>query len=656
MCSNGANNRAFALGACAYCCALLLKFSDSGWSCICNSQGDIVNAVIDAIEFAYQFLKSGKLHCDKDLALTGWGINYNNVTGQANQTPIVLWHGTKEGPKGKAQGGVYFDNTYVNIEAGLTFELDVDDYWPTHVKAAVYGKAKANAEARADVSAEFEDHNSTLVHTFVIPKKYCPTIRISGIPFEWSVSIPLEVGYDFKASGSAQVSAKAHAQGFVKFGMKAGCPAKTTDSCDFNQYSDYDWDHEPQRPKLSLDVDASLKIWLLPTVQLNIDHIGAPSMGLKTSLELKVSGGGNFAGSNNYCAKKPNNMYGAQIAANLGFEITAGLQVDIGFKGPIAPEHKCSLGPFPVPCPRIVLPPYGPWGIWSKKLPIWSGCVGFGSQAISSTPLAVGDQGASNAYEEPSFETDGLVPGTTWTGIQRRTNTAGSCKGFPTLINISLQLVNRTLKQSNGQGRVRDFSAEFVATQTWANEEGDDHPFGCLVQTGYDMAYLDEGVVLMTPSSNFVQSSVNYQQCTEDRTENLRKPDSFRATKFFSCTTDNGTHNKVCSLTLEDEEKCSEVVLTVSDISEGPFPLEHREKNDLQLLYEEWRAHIVIGMIVVASCCLCCCCMCWRERKMLKTKSRPIKRCCTVIEGCLGCRHCKCPCRRHAEYNDPFLL
>lgn len=217
--------------------------------------------------------------------------------------------------------------------------------------------------------------------------------------------------------------------------------------------------------------------------------------------------------------------------------------------------------------------------------------------------------------------------------------------------------MNRTLKQSNGQGNVRDFWAEFIVTQTYANEEGDDRPYGCLVQTGYLMSAIAGGGVLMTPSARSLPNAeVNYGNCTGGRTDKLpdklHLPDSFNTHSFFSCAKgNNGTGRKVCTLTLED--RCSEVHLAVPDISEDPFEPEHHEQPKwYQTMYEEWGAHIIGFAVLSVLCCLCCCCACWRERIVLKGKSRHFKSCCAAIEGCLECRKC----RRRTEYDDPFLL
>jgi hypothetical protein len=647
-------------------------------------QGKTVEKAIAGLKFILETMMSGRLHCDYRKSLTSWGINYNQTTGQANETTIVLWENHTEGEGWEARGGVYLDNTYATIDAALVFELDITEYVPRNAKVYINGKARVNAEARAEVSAHYESSNSTVVYTLEIPTKACPLIVIGGIPFQSSVKIPIEVGYDFKASGQAEVRASASVSGDAKFGLEAKCSNaggikyfNPKDDCKYKQLSEYSWDHTKKFPELELNVDASLQIWLLPTVHFEIHHVGAPILGLKTTLELKVSGGGGGStGGNNYCMKKPDSKYGAQIATNVGLEIVVGAEVDIGFKG-TKDGDPCGIGGITIPCPRIHPDPFGPYGVFRFSYPIWSGCVNFGGSAADHAPLAIGDGSTdNNAYATPIYETDGLVPGTTWSGMQRKfplpkdpgSPQAELCKHFPSVINMSLQLANRTKRQVNVNGGVDDFWAEFVVTQVFANEKGEE-PFGCLVQTGYLLQYMEDRNVLYPSKPHDANAIVNYRNCTTGapdwfmKDEPKENPDGLRAhfesKKGFKCA--NGTDGTTsCTIAFKDENSCSEIVLTTSDIRTppilpGPLP---PGPDWFDRFLEQGHGRTAVAVLAGICCiCICCICGCWRERSIIKRWGRPCNNCCTAIEGCVACRgRCTCPCRRRAEYSDPFLL
>ena len=275
-------------------------------------------------------ITKGDLHCNYRRALRGWNVNYNNDTGGAEQTHISLMTvdaaNTSARQKYDVDGEVWLSDSFARFESGIVFELDIDSYVISKVETYVEGKAHINVEGHAHISGAFQKHGNKSLGTFVVP--HAPKFSILGIPFVFDIAIPTEVGYDFSATGSVHLDASATATGDVKYGFIGKCADTSTSSCAFHQYSDYDYDHQapPFRvTEFETEVNANLQIYLLPTVVVTIDHIGGPNMAVKTYLEQK------FGTGDHYCEQREG--YDLQAITNVGLEVTAGADVNIGVAG-----------------------------------------------------------------------------------------------------------------------------------------------------------------------------------------------------------------------------------------------------------------------------------------------------------------------------------
>ena len=511
-------------------------------------------------------------------------------------------------------------------QTDVVFELDINTHVIERVRLYAEGQATVNVEGSGRLSGSFTDSGSKSLGAYHVP--YSPKFVVLGIPFIVDITIPVQVGYDLSVSASAELSASASAYGKVKYGFLGSCTSTSTSDCDFHQYSDYAYDHHAGFHEIDVDVNFNLQFYLLPTIVLVIDHIGGPNMGVKTYLEQKVGV------HNNYCTGKG---YRAQAITNVGLEITAGASVNIGVMGYSFWDKS-----------------WGPWGIWSKKMPIWSGCFD------STTGLSV-SMGA-----EPKPVSDGLVPGTTWTGKQRKltpveriaaqaadkirstavcweanvhnfpscngyrsvgytcvgdycasmdpwgdpdtcaqpfpgrvvdkstsrcvrpTSPKGDfCSDYPDSVEMSLQIVEHNHTETLTElGGISPGSMWFVGSQTYKNDEGDD-PYGCIVQSGYYMLYNGDGAALIPTTGRAAPgapaNSANWANCTFGptplgRIDDETSPDHGRGIPVepltfidhgngFVCTKGD---IKQCSITLRDTKACTQLELTMADVSAPP--------------------------------------------------------------------------------------
>ena len=590
----------------------------------------MLKQVVHYVKVAAVAIMKGELHCNYRRALTGWDVNYNASTDSVIDSHIPLMTTSKRNGSASVDGELALVNSYAHFETDVVFELDINSYVIEHVQLYAEGQARVNVEGNGRLSGAFKDSGVRSLGTYNVP--YSPKFVVLGIPFIVDIQIPVQVGYDLSVSASAELSASASAYGNVKYGFLGSCTSTSTSDCDFHQYSDYAYDHHAGVHGIDINVDFDLQFYLLPTIVLTIDHIGGPNMGVKTYLEQKVGV------HNNYCTGKG---YGAQAITNVGLEITAGADVNIGVKGHDFWDKS-----------------WGPWGIWSKKMPIWSGCFDIANALSASVGV------------EPKPVSDGLVPGTTWTGKQRkltpveriaaqatdqlRSTTAvcweahvpdfpscfgyatygytcvddycasmrpggdpdvcavahsgmvlskstgrcvrpkdpehDFCSNYPDSVEMSLQIVEHNHTDTLTElGGVSPGSMWFVGSQTYKNDEGED-PYGCIVQSGYFLLFNGDSAALIPTTEGAAPgapaNSANWAKCTYGPTPlgrisdeaNPDNPDNGRGIPVqpmtfinhgqgFVCTKGN---TKQCSIILRDNQACTQLELTMADMSAPP--------------------------------------------------------------------------------------
>ena len=553
--------------------------------------------VVHYVKVAAVAITKGELHCNYRRALTGWDVNYNASTDSVIDSHIPLMTTSKRNGSAAVDGELVLVNSYAHFETDVVFELDINSYVIKHVQLYAEGQARVNVEGNGRLSGAFKDSGAKDLGTYSVPVS--PKFVVLGIPFIVDIQIPVQVGYDLSVSASAELSASASAHGNVKYGFLGSCTSTSTSDCDFHQYSDYAYDHHAGVHGIDINVDFDLQFYLLPTIVLVIDHIGGPNMGVKTYLEQKVGV------HNNYCTGKG---YGAQAITNVGLEITAGADVNIGVQGHDFWDKS-----------------WGPWGIWSKKMPIWSGCFDI-ANALSASVGA-----------EPKPVSDGLVPGTTWTGKQRkltpveriaaqaadmlRSTAVRStdpmrkdkfCSDYPDSVEMSLQIVEHNHTDTLAElGGVSPGSMWFVGSQTYKNDEGED-PYGCIVQSGYFLTFNGDSAALV-PTTEGAANTANWAKCTYGPTPlgrindeaNPDNPDNGRGIpvepltfinhgKGFVCTKGD---IKQCSITLRDQKACTQLELTMADVSAPPKAKGMPEQGGLLM----WLS-VAAGCLAIVAC------------------------------------------------------
>ena len=192
---------------------------------------------------------------------------------------------------------------------------------------------------------------------------------IFGIPFSIDFSVPIRAGYDLTANAEAQMEVTANGRGTIDYGVRY------TSEAGMQWISNYTFDHSGGIQSMGYDIDATLQLYLMPSIAMSVDHIGGPTLGFKPFLEFGAS-----AKSQSTCI-----AHGGFTAS-----LNWGLQVSIGAK-------------FHVDLPMVHWQKtFNNTGIYSIKRPIITGCVGESSQTQNNGRKLLGSDPTPAPTPDPT--------------------------------------------------------------------------------------------------------------------------------------------------------------------------------------------------------------------------------------------------------------
>lgn len=530
-------------------------------------------------------LASGDLHCDYRKSIRAWGVNYNATTRGAKNRSISIFS--------TPYLTLDLENTFVRLAPDVVLELDITSYILKNLKVAAEGDLTGNIAAIAKTSRAFSFRHNKTVATYSVPPIW---LQIGPVPVSLEFTIPVNAGYQVDVDATVSLRSAAMVSARVAFGVQGQCTSFT--SCKFHQLSDYSFQHTASLPKPRIDFRASLQVHILPTVVLKVYKIAGPSMGVQIGLETAIA----LPSSANYCPHK-----GVHISANVNIDVSIGARVDVGFpsnsKWPGYHEQ------------------FGPWGIYSKKMSIWSGCI---ASPVNLSTSA----GSAQLGEAPSLH-NGLFPGATYVGTTRKTNSTNpACTAVRDSVDVSLQVISYNHASQ---------SYEFALSQNYgANDTS--KPFGCTVQTGYKSSVVVEGAQLnlvpLGTDSGLVET-IHYHNCTVNAPTPL-EPENLISTRGLEC--ESGNNSKCTIAGFFGQHKCSTITLTMTSSMHNTIVPDSPDAPKKSTLLSP--TVIGVGIACGIAVLLCCCVLC-RSAGMTDRQKR--------------CRRACCPCVRPVDTTDYSL-
>lgn len=339
--------------------------------------------------------------------------------------------------------------------------------------------------SKADMSFQARYQRSGSKHVTTIDAGTLD-FMLGPVPVVIHTTVPVNISYHMDADVEGSVAVAASAQGSLSYGITYSA------SQGFNQIATSNFQHGGGLKSISLNMQASLQLSVLSTVVINVEYIGGPTVGIKPFVEFVAS-----YGSGNACAR----YGGFQVAANWGLQITIGALVDIELGSETIYKHN-----------------FGSDTVYSIKRPLLSACVYASAEVTSSTPMVSALPGnhtskgaVTRLVNEDSTPvkgaldtcSDGLLPGTTWTGYATRTSGSSKCAGYPDYKHITLQII-----EADGVGDLT-----FVGSENYGT--GD---FACVLQATYLADYYSgNNAIILEPTSS--GSVADYAYCTNANTK-----------------------------------------------------------------------------------------------------------------------------------------
>ena len=268
-----------------------------------------------------------KHHVDDDLHKIGHDIKKtaDDVVGDANlDTTKTLKSFSWHPPSSVKVGPVSAASSYASISAGVHVSLSAHHY--KLESAEVSAVLTADMKARAAVT--LSSHHVTQTYTkTLIPSDTLGSINfaIGPIPVHISATIAMDLKASLTAAETIDIDTWARGTRSATFGVQYTEAAGWTEVKSPGSPS---FSHEP--PTFHASGSAEAKLWLDPSLAINVDCIGGPTVSAMPYLDLRFTAGesvsvtGDLTNNNGGCE----GIYG-KLGWGLGVDVSAKLALHL---------------------------------------------------------------------------------------------------------------------------------------------------------------------------------------------------------------------------------------------------------------------------------------------------------------------------------------
>jgi len=398
---------------------------------------------------------------------------------------------------------------FLDLEVGLHLDLHIHQFSLVRTAAWIEGQVSSNIDMTVAAEASYGHTFDLLVAVVKIPDI---TILIGEIPFVISVHIPVHAGYvlDFGVKGLLHARGKMF--GNAKYGFQY-LPHDTSASGGFQFIHSHSFSHEGSLLQSSARLSAQLDAYIMPVVDLYIDHLGGPNIGLKAFVEPVIA----YETSS---ACSPTWGPASKYTFNWGLQLTLGASLDV------------TIGNIHV-VPKVS---WGPAHVFNLKWPLESGCI----HLPSTRSTRMRDDELGVIARHTSGDRLHLFPGVAYSGQVTIADVPG-CDRFLS-IPVHFQMMNTSSSVSGGfpiwtSNEPHNWKRNSSLADTEFN-------VACVAQATY---VADYGVfeVFSSPPG---QMSVDFKNCTLDAIK--------QGYTIMSLTGAYRLSPDLASLTIDTKEQC----------------------------------------------------------------------------------------------------
>lgn len=262
----------------------------------------------------------------------------------------------------QAKGNLEFDehvqctNCFFNFDADVWFELDISDYSLSRSYLIATGDLHLGVSGELRFEAEAIYSWTDLMGTIPVPSL---TIDLGLVVLHIDTTIPVNAGYNATVTAESTLLANVSVSGSAMLGFNY------TSDYGFEYVNSHSLSHVGTIPGLSQEASLTTYLWVMPTVVMNVDCLGGPSVSFRAFAE----GNADYS-SPSPCKPPASGMNGGfSTSLNMGLQISATAILELKIDG------KVYLGP----------KTYGPFSVYNLKKPVLSGCISFETEEVGAT-------------------------------------------------------------------------------------------------------------------------------------------------------------------------------------------------------------------------------------------------------------------------------
>jgi hypothetical protein len=329
--------------------------------------------------------------------------------------------------------GVQCEDCIFYAQATITFNLVIVNYQLRQLTVLLEGNSLVTVSGRImalRVSGQKD------LGKIILPPIF---LNVGPVPIIVRTTMPISMGYQMEASGTGQLVPAISAQGGFSFGIRIILG-------NVEYIKKLNWNIDGTLSHETINHDAQLQLYLMPTLVLSVDNIGGPNFGLKPYVEFTLDA--RYGELDPTCP--------ASISVHFGLIASIGVQINL------LKIYQKTFGPFPV---------------YSYKEPIYSTCL------IEEEMQEFKEIKKDNA----SLQLDRILPGTVLTGIWKTVKDHPSCTYVAS--KVSFQVID--VLNFGDAGGIIDLYGALNAVK----------PDGtvCITQVMYSISYYADGRCTFTP-------------------------------------------------------------------------------------------------------------------------------------------------------------
>lgn len=305
-----------------------------------------VESVVEDVWTVLKALVTGDYSYEKTFSVGSVQYNYNPSTGHA-QAPIVLKNKTSD-----SMTEIICSDCYLSVDTEVVLELDIQDYSLLSADTHIEGGVAVGASGQIDSVIDFVFADDVQIGQVSMDPIY---FQLGPVPLVITFTIPVYVGYNITIRANSTFHANTTIVGSAAFGVQydQNNGWAVINNRSLNSGGDM--------PALSEDISVSATVFLRPVFVFEVDHLGGANVGVEGSLTFNAE-----ASTSSSCPPVFNGSpFGLQMSFSADVQTTIGATLLIEF-----PDSK-----------PIFNKTFGPVSIYHIPIPIWSGCLVFGSHA-----------------------------------------------------------------------------------------------------------------------------------------------------------------------------------------------------------------------------------------------------------------------------------